>query len=76
MVKSDSAKLLCRGKEGFLVYANNSVGDGWKITKCNVRVEDNSDMLNDESTTTPEKPVLVEKRSPYNRTRLLGLCLS
>ena len=58
MVKSDSAKLLCRGKDGFLVYANNSVADGWKVMKCNICVEENLDMLNDESPTTPEKPVL------------------
>ena len=41
-----------------MVYANNSVADGWKITKCNVRVEESSDRLNDESITMPEKPVL------------------
>ncbi len=74
-VKSDSAKLLCRGKDGFLVYTNNSVADGWKIMKCNVHVEENLDMLNDESTTTPEKPVL-EKRSPYKAAWIVPLIAS
>ena len=71
-VKSDSAKLLCRGKHGFLVYANNSVADGWKIMKCNVRVEENSDVHNNESTTTLEKP-LFEKRSPYKAAWIVPL---
>jgi hypothetical protein len=74
-VKSDSAKLLCKGKEGFLVYANNSVADGWKITKCNVHVEDNSDTLNDESASTPEKPV-PEKQSPYRAAWIVPLIAS
>jgi hypothetical protein len=76
-VKSDSAKVLCKGKEGFLVYANNSVADGWKITKCNVRVEDNSDtsMLNDQSASTPAKSV-PEKRSPYKAAWIVPLIAS
>ncbi len=58
-----------------MVYANNSVADGWKIMKCNVRVEENSDMLNNESTTTPEKPVL-EKQSPYKAAWIVPLIAS
>ena len=58
-----------------MVYANNSIADGCKIAKCNVRVEENLDMLNDESTTTPEKPVL-EKRSPYKAAWIVPLIAS
>ena len=68
-VKSDAAKLICKGKDGFLVSATNSVADGWRITKCNVRVEDIS---NREQPPSPEKQG-PDKRSPYKAAWIVPL---
>ena len=68
-VKSDAAKLVCRGRDDFFVYATNSLADGWRITKCNVRVEDVS---NREQPPSPEKTG-PEKRSPYKAAWIVPL---